>query len=278
MLDYLGKLLKQVNETPKIDSSIAEAANIPFTPPTKEQLAAMSEPKLVPPKPFASPLRSEVKPEIAKADLIKVETKPDTKPETKPEAKSETRPDRELRIKSDKKLDELLKDKFFTDINIENETPESEFLQDSKPAFKCGKEFDVILETIDCLKDTMLKSGTSSEKAVDITTADKSQLIFWVYKELRDQFLKNDSLSKQFSEVKRNLEQKTNKVDELQQEIKKVRSVLSSITSEHKKVLAQLHETNKRNQKLESAFYKAQQKYLEISKMSTDEFQTILKV
>jgi len=248
MLENLKKLLKQVNETPKID--LGSASNPILSNNSQNlipQIASMSESVIIASKQNISP-------------------------------KIETKAERTSRINRETRLEDALKNKFINDIDSEKNTPENEFLKDSEPLLKGSKEYAIMLETIEQLKAFQIKNETQNEKNLNISVADKSRFIVMVYKELREQLIKNQELMKELSELKYTIEQKNQKIIENQQEIKKLRNLVNETGSMNKKYSEKLREFEQIRKNEEKTIKDLMNNLKEIKKMQSNDNKIFIKV
>ncbi len=289
MLDYLGKLLKEANQVPQLGTSPPAAAGAPSIPVP----APPSGPAGLPAAPSTAPVPLAVA-APAQPVLAPVEQKDQPKPgpvpppasaeQTAPSKPSpiaipqETKEEREKRLAIESRVDELLKTKLDTDINLADDIADSKLLgpsaKEDELAFKGGKEFDIVLETVDFLKGAMLKTGTKCYQQTDslnISIADKSQLIVWVYKELRDQQQQNDQLRTELSEWKQKNEEKTIRIDTVEQQLARVQQLLADLRQENQSLLSRLNVTEDEATRQKRFLIASRRRCAEIENMQTAE-------
>jgi len=177
----------------------------------------------------------------------------------------------EKRRNADLTLDALLQGKFSNDIISSDDLEYANFTDGSENMLRGGKELEIIKSSVEYLKSSMLRKGATissqnnnSADFLDISLADKSELVVWVYKELREQQKRNEILLNEISKLRIKNEEKQGKIDNLQKinsELKKDNEILNK---KIRKIAAE-------KMNFEKLVMGYSQKYQEIVKMESHE-------
>jgi len=247
VFDFLKNLLNQVNEKPKL------------VIPSENQPSSASEPPANPP-------------EIIPTKKIQEDLQ--EKEEKERRLRAEQRLQQEQVKREEEKMEELLQAKFIVDINLEENMPESELINsvilEPGSTFKCSAEYDILLNTVQYMKDHLFKEAKSI-KLLDIFAADKSQVIVWIYKELKNQQKKNKEMKMELEKLKENHKLKASKIEELQDEIRKLKRSQTDTSNKYKKAIEQLKESQSKNKRFEQVSRSLNKKYEETVQMNTSE-------
>ncbi len=182
--------------------------------------------------------------------------------------KEESREEFDRRREEEQTLDTVLQNKFSGDIAmaVAEDMPD---LAD-EPMFRGSKELDIILAAADYLKDIMLKAGTKCLQQsqtlgeVDISIADKSQLVVMVYKELREEQKTNMQLKSELEGIRAAYDDKLSRIEELQHAIGSQRASGEALS-------AKLNEANKEKLRLEQLLARHMLRYKEMCNMESSE-------
>ena len=136
-------------------------------------------------------------------------------------AQMETSSQRKERKEKESLVDLALRQKFDLNIKQSDDIGACELVTKKdfdEPIFSGGKEYDIILDSIGFLRRSIEKIDNANgggdifvgaqSSTVDISAADKSQLIVMVYKEWRSEREKNQKLQEQVRELMCQLDEK----------------------------------------------------------------------
>ncbi len=195
----------------------------------------------------------------------------DGKEDSKSQLPLETKAEFRKRRESERSLEQLMQGKFVGDLMSADDLADSNLMGHSREdelTFKGGRELDIILQAVDYLKGAMFKAGTRCAQTVpgelDISIADKSQLIVWVYKELREQQQRNEQLKKDLADLRVAYNEKLAKLEELQRTV-------ADFKDEREKLSARLKAAAGERQRLEELLTRHAQKYKEMCNMESHE-------
>ena len=132
-----------------------------------------------------------------------------------------------------------------------------------------SKELEIILNTIDFLKQETIQKYNSQNEA-DVSLAEKSELIVWIYKELREQRQRNCQLRNDIEIIQCNYDDKLKKIDVLHGTIRELKE-------QYKKLNKKYNEAVKEVYKLKRLVDKSSKRCIELTKMQEHELSLILK-
>jgi hypothetical protein len=115
----------------------------------------------------------------------------------------------------------------------------------------------------------MLKKGTRAD--LNVLLADKSELVVWVYKELKDQRQKCKALKKELEETLQANNEKADKIKILQNELKRLKASSEKVNINYKKLLVE-------NKTLQRLILRHRHKQEELNLMQYNELEKLHKV